>query len=121
MKPGFHLSRQALPCGMQKICIVRTSVASRSDARDLAGRVVAAQLAACVHITGPGESVYHWQGEVRREPEWYLAMKTSGERCAALVAWLEQHHPYELPEIVCANPEASDRYAGWLHGDPEKC
>lgn len=116
MKPGFHLSRQALACGMQKICIVRTSAASEADARGLAEKSVSSQLGACAQISGPGESLYHWQGRLRREQEWYLEIKTSRDKCEALMDLLKQQHPYELPEIVCVEADASDEYAGWLHG-----
>ena len=99
---------------MQSICLVRTSAASESDARALAEQAVAARLAACVQITGPGESLYRWQGRVACEQEWYLSLKTSPERCAELIDWLGQNHPYDLPEIVSTEVDASDAYASWL-------
>jgi len=109
---------------MQRICLVSTSAACEADARALAEQAVAARLAACVQITGPGESLYRWQGSTAREQEWYLNLKTTVEKRAELVDWLGKHHPYELPEIVAAEMDASDAYAGWLrscvNGDGEE-
>ena len=99
---------------MQKICVVRTSVASQAAARALAEQAVAERLAACVQISGPGESVYRWQGSTACEQEWYLGLKTSGEKSGELVDWLRRQHPYDLPEIICSEADASDDYAGWL-------
>ena len=101
---------------MQKICLVGTSVASKAEARALAEGAVAAHLAACVQTAGPGESLYLWQGSVTTEQEWYLTLKTSMEKCGELIDWLGRQHPYELPEIICSQVEATEEYAGWLRG-----
>jgi periplasmic divalent cation tolerance protein len=100
---------------MQQICIIKTSVASQQDARKLAGGVITTRLAACIQITGPGESIYRWQGKPEQSMEWHLSFKTSKEKCSALVDWLLQHHPYDVPEIICADWSATDAYARWLN------
>jgi periplasmic divalent cation tolerance protein len=100
---------------MQQIRIVRTSVASHQDAQKLAKGVMAARLAACIQITGPGESVYHWQGKLEQTEEWYLNIKTSKKKCPALVDWLMLQHPYDVPEIICMDGEATDSYVDWLN------
>ena len=52
---------------MQRICMIKTSVASQQDARKLAGDMIAARMAACIQITGPGESAYRWQGKLEQD------------------------------------------------------
>lgn len=99
---------------MQRICIVRTSVASQADARRLAELAVASRLAACAQISAAGESIYHWQGDLAHEQECYLEIKTSRDRCEALMDLLKEQHPYELPELICLEADASDAYAAWL-------
>jgi len=100
---------------MQQIRMVKTSVASHQDAQKLAKNVMAARLAACIQITGPGESVYHWQGKLEQAEEWYLSIKTSKRKCPALVDWLMLQHPYDVPEIICMDGEATDSYVDWLN------
>lgn len=100
---------------MQEICMIKTSVASQQDARKLARDIITARLAACIQITGPGESIYRWQGAVEQTEEWYLNIKTSQQKRPAAIAWLMQQHPYEVPEIICLNAGATDPYANWLN------
>ncbi len=100
---------------MQQICMIKTSVASQQDARKLARDAIAAHMAACIQITGPGESIYRWQGKLEQAEEWYLSIKTSKQKQPALVDWLMQQHPYEMPEIICTDGDATDSYADWLN------
>ena len=52
----------------------------RETAEGIAGAVVAAGLAACVNVLPGVTSVYLWQGEVQKEPEILLVMKTRADR-----------------------------------------
>lgn len=70
-------------------------------AEDLAKRLVASRLAACVNILPGLTSVYEWKGAVEMDSELLLLAKTSAARYPALESTLRQAHPYELPEIVC--------------------
>lgn len=80
-------------------CIVTTTMGTEDEAQALAVAIVEARLAACVQIQRV-RSIYVWQGETRREPEWRLSMKTRTGRYAALEALIRERHSYELPEIV---------------------
>ncbi len=77
LRDGFVACK--LELGMDETCIVvLTAVGTRQFASDLANSIVSARLAACVQIQ-PVQSVYRWKGEVRSEPEWLLAIKTTAE------------------------------------------
>jgi len=80
-------------------CIVLTTVGTEDEAEQLADALVEARLAACVQIQRV-RSVYVWQGETRREPEWLLMAKTRTGRFAELEAFIRERHSYEVPEIV---------------------
>jgi len=97
------------------IRIVLTSVDGLDAARVLARGLVEGGLAACVQISAAGESWYRWQDSLRHEAEFFLVIKTSAGLCKAVIAWLQERHPYELPEIVWFSADASPGYAGWLH------
>ncbi len=101
---------------MQKICVIKTSVASEAQANSLAVGLVEASIAACVQVSGPGLSVYRWQGKVDQAQEFYLNIKTRPEMRDAVVSWLTGHHPYETPEIIWVVCDATDEYADWLAG-----
>jgi len=111
----FRLVINTLPCRMQKICLIHTSVSTMSEATILADELMDTHLAACIQISGPGLSVYRWKGKVEREDEYYIQIKTTDEHSEAVIGWLKQHHPYELPEIIRTECEATQAYADWVH------
>ncbi len=100
---------------MQKICMIKTSVASKQDARKLASEMITTRMAACIQITGPCQSFYHWQGKLEQKKEWCLTIKTSKQKRLELVDWLIQRHPYDVPEIICTDGESTNSYVNWLN------
>ena len=100
---------------MHRIGIILTSVDHASTAKSLARDMVEQGLAACVQISARGESVYRWQGATESSNEYFLTIKTSESRTDALIRWLEQHHPYDTPEIITLVGTASEAYAAWLN------
>jgi periplasmic divalent cation tolerance protein len=95
--------------------LVMTTVARAEDAEYLAREVVERRLAACVNLLPPITSVYRWHGDVTREEERMLLMKTRADRFAALRDLLLEIHPYEVPEVIAVPLEAgSDGYLKWL-------
>ena len=95
-------------------CIVLTTTASQQQAETLARQIVQARLGACVQIQSV-KSFYSWQGALRAEPECQLAIKTRGDRFAALAQFISAQHPYDTPEIVQIPITAgSSDYLRWL-------
>jgi len=88
-------------------------------ARQLARGLVEQGLAACVQVSAPVASVYRWRGAVEEAREWVLAAKTPRARLDAALAWLAREHPYELPELVWWEIEASAEYRDWVCGNAE--
>jgi len=80
----------------------------------LAADLMDTRLAACVQISGPGLSMYHWQGVLEQAEEYYIVIKTTPGRSDMVIDWLKQHHPYELAEIIRTECEASMAYADWV-------
>ncbi len=71
-----------------------------ATAEGIAQTVVDERLAACVNIVPAVTSVYRWKGEVQRDEEAQLVMKTTAARFDALSARVAALHPYETPEIL---------------------
>ena len=95
--------------------VVLMTAANREEAARLAEMLVGARLAACVQILPEMESVYHWQGEVRREPEFLLLAKTTEARFAPLEREVRALHSYDTPEIIALPiTAASAPYLEWL-------
>ncbi len=91
------------------------TAASREEADQIAELLVSAQLAACVQILPEIESVYRWQGEVKREKEILLLAKTVASRFDELESRVRAMHSYETPEIIAIPvSDSSAPYLGWL-------
>jgi len=94
--------------------MVLTTTATEAQATALARSIVEAGLGACVQIEAI-RSVYRWQGEVRDEPEWRLAIKTTAQRYADLERHIRGNHSYETPEIVWVEiAGGSEEYLRWI-------
>ena len=101
-------------------CIVLTTTASQQQAETLARQIVEARLGACVQIQSV-KSFYSWQGALRAEPEYQLAIKTRGDRYAALAQFISAQHPYDTPEIVQIPITAgSINYLRWLDAGTQR-
>jgi len=96
----------------QLILILTTLPDDRADA--IARTLVDERLAACVNVHAPMTSTYRWKGIVERDAERQIVIKTTSDRRAALEARLRELHPYELPEFVVLNADASVAYARWV-------
>ena len=94
-----------------------TTLPERAAADRLAGTLVEERWAACAQVVGPVESTYRWQGQVERATEWYCHLKTTAARAPGLAARLRELHPYELPEFIVLDAEASTAYADWIDGN----
>jgi len=84
-------------------------------AETLAGAIVNLKLAACVQILAPMTSVYFWEGEVQKEKEYLLLIKTLPEKWEELRDFISEHHSYEVPEIIALDgTRVSEPYREWM-------
>ena len=95
--------------------IVLTTVPSEEEALKLADAMIRERLAGCVQILPKMTSVYLWEGNVQKEAENLLLIKTDAEKWPQLEAFLVKGHPYDVPEIVAVESEkVSEPYRAWL-------
>lgn len=97
------------------IVIAITTCHSLDSAKTLSTTLVSEGLAACINQFSGVLSTYVWEGELHRDGEIMLLMKTTQNRLAALETRLKELHPYEVPEFivvpVCAG---SAPYLDWI-------
>jgi periplasmic divalent cation tolerance protein len=95
--------------------IALSTIGSAEDAERLARALVERRLAACVNVVPGVVSHYRWKGELVRDEERLLVIKTRAERLEALKGALRELHPYELPELVALEVTAGlEPYLEWL-------
>jgi periplasmic divalent cation tolerance protein len=86
--------------GNNTACLVLCTCPDRETAQRLAEELVKARLAACVNVVGDVHSVFRWEGVVQDASEVLMIAKTSSDSYPALEAWLQDSHPYDVPEIL---------------------
>lgn len=95
--------------------VVYCTCPDQTTAERIAEALVAERLAACANVVPGLISIYRWQGQVRREAELLLIIKTRGVDYSLLEARIRELHPYEVPEIVALPIQAgAAEYLGWL-------
>jgi periplasmic divalent cation tolerance protein len=98
--------------------LVVTSLPDRESAEKLAVALIERRLAACVNILAPCTSVYRWKGEIQRDEEHPLLIKTVHDRYADLEALIRANHPYELPEIIAVRLDGGlPAYLQWVESE----
>lgn len=99
----------------EPIVVLVTAPAAGNAAERLARGLVEERLAACVNVVGGLRSFYRWEGAVTEDAEVQLLIKTVSGRFDALVAWVHEHHPYDVPEVVAVPiVRGSNAYLAWL-------
>lgn len=87
--------------------------APRDDAEELANTLVEEKLAACANIFDV-TSIYRWEGEVQRDDEAQIILKTGDAAIENLVTRIRELHSYDLPEILALDIGGSQEYLAWL-------
>lgn len=86
-----------------------------AQAERLARTLLEERLIACANLLPGALSVYRWEGEVRRESEVVMLMKTRRSLVAGIKERLGALHPYEVPELLVTGVEDGlAPYCGWV-------
>jgi periplasmic divalent cation tolerance protein len=99
----------------EKAVLIMVTTGGRNDAERLGEGLVVEHLAACCSVVPTVHSFYYWDGQLKREHEALLLVKTVESRAAACQEYVRSHHDYELPEILQVAVEGgSPAYLKWL-------
>jgi periplasmic divalent cation tolerance protein len=99
---------------MKPVHLLYIPVPDRETGLSLCHLALKKRLAACGNLHGPIESLYEWEGEMRREAEHVLILKTTPERLEALAAEIEAAHPYDCPCVLRLSGDANDAFGDWV-------
>jgi periplasmic divalent cation tolerance protein len=113
---GGTIPRKEVPVPEHLVVLMTTG--SQEEADQIADRIVAERLAACVNIVPGITSVYRWQGQVERDQEWLLVAKTHSEALDRLVQRVQELHSYDVPEIIALPlTGGSEVYLRWIDAE----
>ncbi len=95
--------------------VVLTTAGSEAQAMTIAQALVDRRLAGCVNIVHQVCSIYRFEGEVHRDDEQLLVIKTSAEKFPQVLSAIRELHSYENPEVVMLPiVDGSPAYLSWL-------
>lgn len=95
--------------------MILVTTGGRNDAERLGEGLVVEHLAGCCTVIPMVHSFYYWEGQLQREHESLLIVKTVQSRAKAVEEYVRKNHTYELPEIIqLAIVDGSPRYLQWL-------
>ena len=88
---------------------------SPEESSSLAETLVEEKLAACVNVISGIESHYIWDGQMCRDEEDTLLIKTTAERYESLEERLVDLHSYDVPEVIALDGrDVYESYAEWV-------
>jgi periplasmic divalent cation tolerance protein len=96
--------------------LVFITVPNGEIAQKIAARLVEDNLAACVNILSPLQSLYMWQSKMNNDSEILLIVKSRASIFhELLIPAVRAIHPYQVPEII-ATPilMGSPDYMQWM-------
>ena len=100
---------------IERFQMVLTTAGSDAQAESIARALVERRVAACVNIVHGVCSVFRWKGEVTREEEKLLLIKTSNSMLDRVRETIRELHSYETPELIALPVEDGDPdYLAWL-------
>lgn len=95
-------------------CMMLCTCPDDDHAEGIARALIGNRLAACVQML-PIRSIYTWKGELCRDEERLLLIKTRSALYALVEDCILKNHPYEVPEIVKIPIETGlERYLAWI-------
>ena len=94
------------------LMLVLTTEGDLARAEALAEALLERRLVACVSLQ-PLQSLYRWNGELQRETEVQLLLKTSTHQLQRLQTAVMELHSYDTPEWLAWPAAASAGYGDW--------
>jgi periplasmic divalent cation tolerance protein len=96
--------------------VVFITVPDGETGQKVAEELVKRNLAACVNLVSPLQSIYRWKGELHQDQEILLICKTRADLFESqLVPAVRSVHPYETPEVIALPILMGNReYLDWI-------
>jgi len=102
----------------EKVIIALSTCPDAALGTAIAAKIVESGLAACVNLVPAVVSVYRWEQRIQKDDECLMVIKTTENAFPRLRDWLDERHPYELPELVAVPvTDGLPAYLAWVAGE----
>lgn len=100
------------------VLLILVTVPDKTTAETIAERLVTEKLAACVNIIPGITSIYRWKGEIEKDGELLLLIKSISSKSEDVADAVNELHPYDLPEFIEIQPDGgSVQYLSWIRNE----
>jgi periplasmic divalent cation tolerance protein len=101
-------------------CVILSTTNNQDNAKRIAELLVSRRLAACVQISTV-LSTYRWEGEIHKDDEYLLLIKTAAHLYPLVQAAILENNSYETHEIIKIPIQGGlDRYLAWVEENTTK-
>uniref|UniRef100_A0A6S9JPG5 NAD(P)H-hydrate epimerase n=1 Tax=Heterosigma akashiwo TaxID=2829 RepID=A0A6S9JPG5_HETAK len=88
---------------------------NEDEATTLAGKLVEGKMAACVNLIPGIKSIYSWKGNIEKDSEVLMMVKTRKSLLKGVTEFIASEHSYEVPETIAAQIiGGNSAYLKWL-------
>ena len=95
--------------------LILTTFPDAEAARQIGTQLVEMQIAACVNLLPPSQSIYRWKGATETKIEVPVFIKTTQNNYKEIETRIREAHPDQVPEIVAVPIEnGSPDYLAWI-------
>jgi len=95
--------------------LVVTTCENKTEALQIARKLIDEHLAACVNLVPGITSVYEWEGKVTEDTEFLLLIKTTNPAISHLKNTISQIHSYSVPELIVLDiSDGLTDYLNWV-------
>ena len=98
---------------MKKLLLLITTVPNQLVAEKISKEIIDSKLAACISIKEI-KSIYIWQGNIEKNKEFELTIKSIPENLNELTLILKEKITYEVPEIIYKIFDSENSYFQWI-------
>lgn len=114
-RPEVASNRPPNESDSDAVALVVTTLPEPSVADRLVRQLLDEQQIACGNIIPGVTSLYRWEGDIAREQEVLVLMKTRKSAVGRLFERITELHPYDVPELVEVEAEkVSAAYGQWV-------
>ncbi|SCQ17295.1 cutA, putative [Plasmodium ovale] len=94
---------------------VYVTAPTRDVAEKISNVLLKEKLASCINIIPGVLSMYHWKGEINKDNEVLMMIKTKKNLFSQIVSCVKLNHPYEVPEVIAVPIQyGSKDYLDWV-------
>jgi periplasmic divalent cation tolerance protein len=100
---------------MEDYSVILCTVPSQEIGMIISEDLVSGRYAACVNIVPGITSIYRWKGEICRDNEFLLIIKSRHALFDLIRDRIVALHPYDVPEVIsCRISDSSEQYLKWI-------